>query len=449
MLVDMQDVEALISNAMAAYKLRPNGVFPGYRFGDVEDRSDPCVAEREKLWSVLQQCPTSPLVCPWHGNTFLELFPDNENSRIIYISGTYEPNEFAFLNDVLKPDMTVVDAGTHIGQFTVYMAQRVGPQGRVLAFEPSPREVERLKRNVAINRFDNVSIYPFPLSDRSETVRLTVADSTHSGHNTLGQLAYHSPAPILRIQKGDGTHDWMAAPNGLLLIPITRAREVEVLLYSDYESEYILKNLELLCLDQLDSTSDRWTVGWRILGFLDPMRGMRRRYRGWTIDFWNDPACIRMTLRDGVRFHFKGGNGVFFRHHLNPDWSYTLRMEGSYRRCMGLGTIRLRSMKLDDIVREEAITKIDLLKIDVEGAEFRCLMGAINTLKRDMPLILFEANDLSLQMQGSSIGAVVTLLESLSYRIFVFDQETGGLRLYQKGSELSPNVVAMPPHCCQ
>lgn len=44
--------------------------------------------------------------------------------------------------------------------------------------------------------------------------------------------------------------------------------------------------------------------------------------------------------------------------------------------------------RLDDIIPETL--KIDLVKIDVEGAEFEVLQGAINVLQKNKPLVLFE-----------------------------------------------------------
>ena len=44
--------------------------------------------------------------------------------------------------------------------------------------------------------------------------------------------------------------------------------------------------------------------------------------------------------------------------------------------------------KLDDVIPND--TKIDLIKIDVEGAEFGVLKGATNLINRDKPYIIFE-----------------------------------------------------------
>jgi FkbM family methyltransferase len=51
--------------------------------------------------------------------------------------------------------------------------------------------------------------------------------------------------------------------------------------------------------------------------------------------------------------------------------------------------LRVRTRRLDDVVA--AATPIDLIKIDVEGAELVVLQGAVATLKRHKPIVLFEA----------------------------------------------------------
>jgi FkbM family methyltransferase len=47
----------------------------------------------------------------------------------------------------LRPGMTVVDGGAHLGLYTVLGARGVGPAGRVLAFEPDPYNLRALEAN--------------------------------------------------------------------------------------------------------------------------------------------------------------------------------------------------------------------------------------------------------------------------------------------------------------
>jgi FkbM family methyltransferase len=50
--------------------------------------------------------------------------------------------------------------------------------------------------------------------------------------------------------------------------------------------------------------------------------------------------------------------------------------------------IEVKTELLDSIIDESL--KIDLIKIDVEGAEFAVLKGALNTIKKSKPVIIFE-----------------------------------------------------------
>jgi FkbM family methyltransferase len=74
--------------------------------------------------------------------------------------GTYEPEMQSALGELIKPGMTVYDVGANVGYVTLMLAKLTGSQGRVYAFEALPDNVERLRRNVELNGFnDRVSIF--------------------------------------------------------------------------------------------------------------------------------------------------------------------------------------------------------------------------------------------------------------------------------------------------
>ncbi|MES2493618.1 MAG: methyltransferase domain-containing protein [Pseudomonadota bacterium] len=58
----------------------------------------------------------------------------------------------------IGPGLTVADIGAGGGYYTVRLAERVGPAGRVLAEDIDPGAIERLGRRVEKDRLDNVSI---------------------------------------------------------------------------------------------------------------------------------------------------------------------------------------------------------------------------------------------------------------------------------------------------
>lgn len=58
-----------------------------------------------------------------------------------------------------KPGSTTIDVGANIGMYTVALATRIGPAGRVLAFEPVPQTSHRLRANIALNGLENVELF--------------------------------------------------------------------------------------------------------------------------------------------------------------------------------------------------------------------------------------------------------------------------------------------------
>ena len=62
--------------------------------------------------------------------------------------GAHQRCELAMLRSFLRPGDHVLDVGAHIGTFTLPLAQTVGPEGRVDAFEGLPQHVDILRRNV-------------------------------------------------------------------------------------------------------------------------------------------------------------------------------------------------------------------------------------------------------------------------------------------------------------
>jgi FkbM family methyltransferase len=75
---------------------------------------------------------------------------------------------------------------------------------------------------------------------------------------------------------------------------------------------------------------------------------------------------------------------------------------------------------LDAAMEEAPVSRLDLLKIDVEGSETSVLRGARKSLARFRPVILAEAQDASLRAQGSSADELVEVLRASGYDVSVF-----------------------------
>jgi FkbM family methyltransferase len=80
--------------------------------------------------------------------------------------GDYEPETEALFMRIVRPGMTVVDIGAHIGYFTRLFSKLVGKSGRVIAIEADPENFLLLEKNTR---------------GRGNVARMSVALSDHSG----------------------------------------------------------------------------------------------------------------------------------------------------------------------------------------------------------------------------------------------------------------------------
>ena len=148
-----------------------------------------------------------PLTVRWYRGTTVDVILGNDNSLCLYVCGSFEPNEFAFLDKVLRPGMVFVDVGANDGYYTLFAAQKVGPAGRVLAVEPSSRERANLQRNIAPQRPRQRHGGPGSAGRRLGHADLRLAQGAHSGHNTLGGFAHDGVEreSVERVQVGPST----------------------------------------------------------------------------------------------------------------------------------------------------------------------------------------------------------------------------------------------------
>ncbi len=80
-------------------------------------------------------------------------------------------------------------------------------------------------------------------------------------------------------------------------------------------------------------------------------------------------------------------------------------------------TSRIHVTTLDTYVNEHMLEKVDMIKIDVEGFEFKMLNGAKATLERWHPVLFIELDDGNLIEQGSSAKDLVVFLVGLGYEV--------------------------------
>ncbi len=78
----------------------------------------------------------------------------------------------------------------------------------------------------------------------------------------------------------------------------------------------------------------------------------------------------------------------------------------------------LTIVTLDEIIDNEQIEKVDLIKIDVEGFEKFVLEGAQNTIKKWSPILFIELVESNLKQQGLSCESLIEYIKNMGYLIF-------------------------------
>lgn len=73
---------------------------------------------------------------------------------------------------------------------------------------------------------------------------------------------------------------------------------------------------------------------------------------------------------------------------------------------------------LDDYVSKKGMSKIDLIKLDVDGYELKVIRGALETLKSHNPIIIMELCVYTLKDIGDKIRDLVSLLSDLGYKFY-------------------------------
>lgn len=111
--------------------------------------------------------------------------------------------------------------------------------------------------------------------------------------------------------------------------------------------------------------------------------------------------------------------------HAHSDWLEPMKV-----------TVPLR--KLDGILRSEQ--RVDIIKMDIEGAELGALKGAEESLERFSPLIFLEANEICTRYFGHSTLDVKNWLLRRGYRLARF--QDGRLLQVDAGPEEDSLIVA-------
>ena len=82
--------------------------------------------------------------------------------------GFYEQEKQDVISEAVRPNTVFYDVGANVGFYTLLSSVLVGA-GKVFAFEPLLRNLEYLKRHIALNQIQNVEVLELAIADENGT----------------------------------------------------------------------------------------------------------------------------------------------------------------------------------------------------------------------------------------------------------------------------------------
>jgi hypothetical protein len=112
----------------------------------------------------------------------------------------------------------------------------------------------------------------------------------------------------------------------------------------------------------------------------------------------------------------------------------------------GAGRERVTAVSLDDTLADQP--RIDLIKMDIEGAEGLALQGAVDLLQTHQPVIIMEFRPPAIAARSQMAAEdLLNRLRELGYQIHVIDRRTGPAPQPQDNGEiLACFARAAPAH---
>ena len=106
------------------------------------------------------------------------------------------------------------------------------------------------------------------------------------------------------------------------------------------------------------------------------------------------------------------------------------------------GNIKLTTM--DEFCAETAVTRIDLVKIDVEGAELAVIRGGLKSIDRFKPYLIVELQTETAEDAGYKPADIIALLKTVGYRFFIIGRKARLRPMNQAILSTFQNVLCVP-----
>jgi FkbM family methyltransferase len=107
--------------------------------------------------------------------------------------------------------------------------------------------------------------------------------------------------------------------------------------------------------------------------------------------------------------------------------------------------VRVKMIRLDDWLQRERVSRVDFIKLDVEGGEFDALKGAEALLeRRPRPVLMIEVQDLRTRPWGYRAREIIEHLNRKEFHWFRVNADGAVTALDQGAQEFEGNFIACP-----
>jgi FkbM family methyltransferase len=160
-----------------------------------------------KTFGVKLESLDKPLRCRDRWNTFtIEIEePTDAIQQHILLRGFFEFYETSIVRKHVRSGNTFLDIGANIGWFTLLACSLIGPGGRVLSFEPAQGAFRSLKHNLAVNNFQQATVFNEALGAQRGTAFLYAHETGEPGSNSMFAGTERAPLEAISVRNGDET----------------------------------------------------------------------------------------------------------------------------------------------------------------------------------------------------------------------------------------------------
>jgi FkbM family methyltransferase len=106
---------------------------------------------------------------------------------------------------------------------------------------------------------------------------------------------------------------------------------------------------------------------------------------------------------------------------------------------------QVKTETLDDFAAQQKLTRIDLIKIDIQGAEIKMLKGAAGVVEKLSPDLLLEISPDDLKAAGNNSRDLCELIENSGYQMYELKRGKIGNRIQL--AAVAPNFYASNVYC--